>query len=411
MNEYNRARYACYITNVSMSVVSCISPLLFVPFREMYGFSYTLLGLLVVVNFSTQLLVDLIFTFFSKCFNIHKTVRLMPFITFLGLIVFGVMPSVFPDSAYFWIVMGTIIFSVSAGLNEVLTSPVIAAIPSENPEREMSKLHSMYAWGVVFVVLISTVFLKIAGSNNWQYMAVLWSLLPLAGFFIFKGAKLPEMNNEEKADKNKKGINKGIILCFFCIFFGGAAECTMTQWASGFIENALGIPKLIGDILGVCVFAALLGFGRSLYAKHGKNILKIMFLGMTGAVLCYLAASLSLNPLVGLTACILTGICVSMLWPGTIICVGENFPDAGVWIYALIAAGGDLGASVAPQLVGIVSDKFALTDAAQKLSVVLNISAEQIGMRAGLLAAAVFPLIGTGIILYLKKYLKNKSGV
>lgn len=112
---YQLTKYACYITNISMSVVASLSPLLFVTFREMYGISYTLLGLLVVINFSTQLFIDLAFTFFARNFNIHKTVRLMPFITFCGLLIYGIFPSVFTEIAYFWIVIGTIVFSVLPG--------------------------------------------------------------------------------------------------------------------------------------------------------------------------------------------------------------------------------------------------------------------------------------------------------
>lgn len=399
---YQLTKYACYITNISMSIVASLSPLLFVTFREMYGISYTLLGLLVVINFSTQLFVDLVFTFFAKKFNIHKTVRLMPFITFCGLLIYGIFPSVFPEISYFWIATGTVVFSISAGLNEVLASPVIAAIPSENPEREMSKLHSMYAWGVVVVVIISTVFLSVFGTYNWRYLAIFLSLVPLTAFLMFRKAKLPQISDSNDVCKNEKVMGTGVFLCLGCIFLGGAAECTMTQWASGFIESAIGIPKLWGDILGVAVFAALLGCGRTVYAKYGNNVLNVMLWGMIGATICYFVASLSLNPVIGLSACIITGICVSMLWPGTIICVGEKFPAAGVAVYALMAAGGDMGGSIAPQLVGIVSDKISLSNFALELSEILHISTEQIGMRMGLLISAAFPLLGVLLILCLK---------
>ena len=156
-----------------------------VTFRNMYGISYTLLGFLVVINFFTQLLIDLVFSFFSKHFNIHKTVRMTPLIVFVGLVLYAVLPMVFPKLAFLWIVIGTVIFSVASGLNEVLISPVIAAIPSDNPERDMSKLHSMYAWGVVGVVLFSTLFLSIFGSENWMHLALLWSVLPLTAFLMF----------------------------------------------------------------------------------------------------------------------------------------------------------------------------------------------------------------------------------
>ena len=406
--DYNLTRYACYTTNVSMAAVANLSPLLFVTFRDLYDISYTLLGLLVVINFSTQLLIDLIFTFFSKHFNIHKTVRTMPAITVLGLIMYAVMPHFFPESAYLWICIGTVIFSVAAGLNEVLISPVIAAIPADNPEREMSKLHSTYAWGVVGVVIISTVFLQLVGSRNWMYLALMWALVPLSGFFMFMFCKFPKVETGDNGDKTVSFANLGIILCFGCIFLGGAAECTMTQWISGFIEKAVGIPKLWGDIFGMALFAAFLGTGRTLYAKYGKNIANVMLFGMLGAGICYVIAGFTLSPVISLIACVITGFCVSMLWPGTLIYTEEKFPNVGVAVYALLAAGGDFGASVAPQLVGIAADKVGESTFALELSQTLGITAEQIGMRSGILISALFPILGVILILYMKRYFAKR---
>ncbi len=406
INKYRLAKNASYLSSITMSVAANFPPLLFVTFRRMYGLSYTMLGSLIVINFLTQLFIDLVFTFYSKHFNIPKTIKATPFIVFTGLVLYSVLPVIFPEAAVWWIVMGTVIFSVASGLNEVLLSPMIAAIPSDNPEREMSKLHSMYAWGVIGVVILSTLFINAFGSKNWMYLGLLWSVVPLAAYIMFKKAPLPPMDSMDNSGKTSGYAKKGIILCALCIFMGGAAECTMSQWASGFIEKAIAIPKIWGDTFGVALFAALLGIGRLLYSKYGKNIINIMLFGMTGAFICYIAAALVLNPVVAIAACALTGFFTSMLWPGTLIYLGEKIPNASVAIYALMAAGGDMGASVAPQMVGIVSDKISLAKISQSLSGIIGISAEQIGMRAGILSAAIFPIAGVLIIVYMKKYFK-----
>ena len=411
MEQYSLTKKACYLTSMTMAVASNLSPLLFLTFREMYGLSFTLLGLLVVINFVTQLSVDLIFTFFTKYFNIHKTVRITPFVSFAGLVIYAVLPRFFPDAAFLWIALGTVICSAGSGLAEVLMSPVIAAIPSDNPEREMSKLHSMYAWGVVGVVILSTLFLWVFGSTNWMYLALIWAIVPLLAFLAFSKSKLPEMKSFGEKQTKTKMFGKGIVLCAVCLFFGGAAECTMGQWASGFIENAIGVPKVYGDIIGVAFLAALMGTGRTLYAKYGKNIINVLLFGMLGACICYFAASLSQSPVAGITACALTGFFTSMLWPGTLIYMEEKFQNPGVAVYALLAAGGDMGAAVAPQLVGILSDKFSLTTLALRISQAFNISAEQVGMRAGLLAAGFFPVAGVVCILYMKRYFKKKEKI
>lgn len=408
VNKFKRTKYACYYTYLAMSSVFSLPPLLFLTFREMYGISYTLLGTLVLVNFCTQLTIDLIFTFFTKYFNIHKTIKIMPLLTSLGLFIYALTPIFFPQHAYAGLLTGTVIFSVAAGLCEVLLSPLIAAIPSDNPDRDMSFLHSLYAYGVLTVVIISTIFLKIAGSQNWMYLTFFWALLPIISFILFSASPMPDINILQNTNKaSNKNIKYGLALCTVCIFLGSAAENVMTNWISGYIENSLGISKVVGDILGMAVFAILLGAGRTLYAKYGKNISKILLLGMIGASVCYLAAGFSKNVIVSMTACILTGFCTSMLWPGTLILMEENYPNLGVTAYALMAAGGDLGGSVAPQLMGIVVDTVSASNFAHNLSNTLSLSAEQIGMKTGMIISSLFPILGIMLLIYMIKYFKK----
>jgi len=182
----------------------------------------------------------------------------------------------------------------------------------------------------------------------------------------------------------------------------------MGQWCSGYVENALGLPKIWGDLFGTALLAMMLGIGRSAYAKRGKNILRVMLLGMIGATVCYILASVTSNPVVGLVSCVVTGLCVSMLWPGNIIFMGEQFPTAGVAIYALMAAAGDLGASVAPQLVGLVADVVAVQPAAQTMAASLSMTAEQLGIKVGLLTSTAFPLAGVFTLLAMKRYFRKK---
>lgn len=402
--KFKRLKYACYTTNVSMSVVANLPPVLFITFRNLYGISYSLLGLLVLINFVVQLSVDLIFSFFSHKFNIPKTVKLTPVLTVVGLLVYAVMPWLFPQNVYLCLVIGTIIFSASGGLAEVLISPVIAALPSKDPDSEMSKLHSIYAWGVVFVIIFSTLFLLAFGYDNWQYLALTLMLVPLLSCILFSRSDIPRMNTPERvSDVGRELKNKTLWVCVLAIFFGGAAECTMAQWSSGYIEKALNIDKVWGDIFGVAVFGATLGLGRTLYSKYGKNITKVLLLGITGAAACYVIAAISNVALVGLLACAVTGFCVSMLWPGSLIIASDRFPHSGVFIFAMMASGGDLGASVGPQLVGIVTDMSMRSSVLCQLADKLNLTSEQLSMKVGMSVGAMFPLMAIPLFVYIYK--------
>ncbi len=409
--KIRRLKFACYTTNISQSIVANLSPVLFISFHTLYGISYTMLGLLVLINFFTQLIIDLVFSFFSHKFNIPLSVKLTPVLTVLGLLIYSLAPIMFPSNVYLGLALGTVVFSASGGFAEVLISPVIAALPSKDPDREMSKLHSVYAWGVVFVILFSTMFIFTAGRTNWQYLSLLLGVIPLISAILFFKTEIPKMETPQRISGALQQLkSKKLWICVFAIFFGGAAECTMAQWCSGYIEVCLGIPKIWGDIFGVALFGAMLGLGRTIYAKYGRNITKILFIGITAAAVCYIIAVISPLPYIGLLACAFTGLCTSMLWPGCLVVASEHyFPKAGVFIFAIMAAGGDMGASLGPQLVGTVTDAISQNSAFSSIANSLNLTADQLGMRCGMLVGAVFPIIAIPLFLHIHKCIKRKQ--
>ena len=406
---YNRTKLACYSSYFTMSSVFTFPPLLFVTLRDTYGISYTLLGTLVLANFCTQLIVDMIFAAFSNRFNITRVIRIMPLITALGLAIYALYPPLFPDTAFVGLLVGTVIFSVSAGLSEVLLSPTIAAIPSDKPQSDMSFLHSLYGLGVLFVVVASTVFFALFGKDRWMYLALFFAVLPIISSVLFLLSPIPDMNTstvEMGRSKDKKRTT-GLLFCLGSIFFGSCAENVMSNWASGYIENALKIDKAVGDILGMAMFAILLATSRMLYARFGKSIFKTLMTGMLCSAVCYFVVALSPSPATVVVACALVGFFSAMLWPGALIMMDENVHGVGVAAYALMAASGDLGASVAPQLVGIVVDKVSATDFAASVGSSLGLSAEQVGMKTAMLLNSAFPIAGAILLIFAIRYFKR----
>ncbi len=408
--NYKRLKAACYTANISMSIVANLAPILFLTFRSLYGISYSLLGLLVLVNFVTQLSVDVTFSFFSHKFNIPKVLKLTPVLTTVGLFIYAVWPFLFPDAVYPGLVIGTILYSASGGFGEVLISPVIAAIPAEDPDRELSKLHSVYAWGVVLMVVICTAFILMFGTENWQWLVFLLLSIPVTCALLFAQVEIPEMETPGRARGALHLLkNPGLRMCIVGIFLGGAAECTMGQWASGYLEEALHIPKAWGDIFGVALFSVMLGLGRTMYAKRGGNAPRVLFYGAVGTAVCYGITALTSWEFVGLAACALTGFCSSMLWPGSLITAADRFPQGGVFVFAMMAAGGDMGASVGSQLVGIVTDAAAASPALISVANALSLAPEQLGIKVGLLAGMVFPLLA--IPVYYRLWKPGKPAV
>ncbi len=415
MNEerrkYKITRLACYSSYFTMSSVFSLPPVLFVPLRTIFGISYTRLGSLVLFNFFTQLTVDLLFTLFFRKKDARKVLRFMPLLTTIGLSLFALLPTLFPSFAYGGLVIGTIIFSIGSGMSEVLLSPTIASLPSDNPQRDMSFLHSLYAFGVFSVVLVSTLFLKIFTQKYWAVLTLILAVLPIIPVVLFILSPMPDIRGEEAVSTVQKTKERTIafLLCIGCIFLGSCAENAMSSWVSSYAEKTLGIDKALGDILGLAGFAVLLGITRIAYAKFGKNISKILLIGMAGASACYLIIGLSNSVVFAFIACVLTGMFTSMLWPGTLIMMEEKIPFVGVGAYALMASAGDFGASLAPQLLGIVADEVAESGLGARLGETLNLTAEQVGLKAGMLVTAIFPILGTILMIFAVRFFKKHN--
>ncbi len=408
MNNVKKVRLACYASNVTAAIVGNLSSLLFLTFRFLYGISFSLLGTLVLINFCTQLLIDLIFSFFSHKLNIPICIKLAPILAIIGLIVFAAAPFLFAGSIYLGLAIGTVIFSAASGLNESLISPVIAALPSDNPDRDMSKAHSIYAWGVIAVVVVVTLFLLCFGNAYWYFLPLIFTVVPLYSCLLFFSSTLPDLGTPEKSSGVLSLLkNKQLLLCVVAIFFGSACELIMTQWCSSYLEQALGLEKVWGDIFGVATFALMLGLGRTLYAKFGKNIEKVLFLSAVGSLLCYAICILSPLPIIGLVACALTGFCVAMLWPGCLVVGAKRITTGGVFIYATLAAGGDLGAAVGPQLTGVVTDLVAASPSLCAWGQTLGFTVEELSMKAGMCVGVFFSILALFTFLYIWKSKKQ----
>lgn len=401
--NYKLTTIGCFMGIFTQAIITNLTPILFVPMMSLYGFDYKQLGLLVAVNFITQVTVDIAFSRTIDKIGYRRITLPTCLISFIGLLLFAAAPILFRGNEFAGIMLATVVFAASSGFLEILVSPIVAAIPSDNKETAMSLMHSFYAWGQAATIVVTTLCIFVFGKENWQWIVLTWAAVPLASFFVFYFSPMPETVAEEKRQGMKALIFKPFyILCLLAIFGGAGTELVMSQWSSAFMEKGLEMPKLWGDLLGMCGFAVMLGLGRTIYGIMGEkiNINRICALCSGLAIVCYLAAALSPVAIVSVIACALCGIAASLLWPGTIVIAAMKFPFAGAWMFAILAAAGDIGGATAPWITG------QIIDGVQK-SGFMNMS-EQSAIRAGILAAAVFPIIALiSHILIIKR--KNRE--
>ncbi len=392
-NQYNRTVTACFVGYIVQAIVNNFVPLLFLTFQSTYQIPLSRITLLVTFNFGVQLLVDLLSVGFVDRIGYRASMILAHVTCAAGLVLLTVLPEVL-SSPFPGILIAVMVYAIGGGLLEVVVSPVVEACPSDNKEKAMSMLHSFYCWGHVGVVVLSTLFFRLAGIENWRILALAWALVPAVNALVF--TRVPIASLMEEGDR---GMRLGELLgqklfwvLLLMMICAGASEQAVSQWASAFAEKGLGISKTAGDLAGPMAFAILMGSSRAFYGKYGDriNLDRFMIASCCLCILAYLGISLVPSPLLSLICCALCGLSVGIMWPGTFSKAASALPRGGTAMFALLALGGDVGCSGGPTVVGLVSG--ALND----------------NLKLGILAGIIFPiLLLTGIALCRKPRAKR----
>ncbi len=385
--NYKKTVIACYLGFVTQAISANFAPLLFLTFKSTYGITLEKIAMIPLVFYLTQLLVDLAATKFADKIGYRICVVLSQVLSAVGLVLMAILPEVF-SSPFIGILTAVVLYAIGSGLIEVLISPIVEACPFENKDGMMSLLHSFYCWGAMAVILVSTLFFSIFGLESWKILAFIWALVPLYNTLNFINCPIERLTPDGESMGIKKLLQTPLFwLMILLMVCTGASEATMSQWASAFTESAVGVSKTVGDLAGPCLFAMFMGISRALYGKFSEklNLTKVMLGCGVMCVCCYLLASLSTIPILGLAGCALCGLAVGIMWPGSISLSSKKCPMGGTAMFAFLALAGDLGAMVSPSLVGAL--------------------AETAGgdLKTGLLVATIFPFVLVLVLLILNR--------
>ena len=389
--NYKKTLVACYLGFVTQAITANFTPLLFLTFKNTYGIGFEKIALIPMVFYFTQLLIDFAAAKFVDKIGYRVCVVSSQVLSAAGLVLMAVLPELLPVP-FAGILIAVVLYAIGSGLVEVLVSPIVEACPFENKGGMMSLLHSFYCWGAVAVILGSTLFFTAFGIENWKILTVLWAIIPFLNAFNFMFCPIERLVEEDQRMRTSQLLKLPLFwLLILLMICAGASEASMAQWASAFTESAMGVSKTVGDLAGPCLFAVFMGISRILYGKLSEklDLTKTMLACGGLCVLCYLTASLSAMPIIGLAGCALCGVSVGIMWPGTISISSQKCPRGGTAMFAFLALAGDLGATVSPSLVGGIS----------------NMAGGN--LKAGLFAATVFPLLLIfGLILLRRKFNK-----
>lgn len=375
-NNYRKTKLACYLGFVTQAIVANFTPLLFMVFHREYNIPIASMALIPAVFYIVQLITDLLCAKF-KDIDYRRSIIISAITSALGLAGLAFMPTFF-QNPMIGIIICVCVYAVGSGLIEVLCSPIIEACPFPNKESMMSLLHSFYCWGAVGVIVGSTVFFTLFGLENWRILACLWALIPLYNIFNFATCPIEPIVQDSEGLGMRQLFGKRIFWLFLLLMVvAGASESSMAQWASAFAEASLGVDKAIGDLAGPCGFAFCMGLGRLWYGKKGQELDLTAY--MTGSgILCftaYLTASLFSIPLISFVGCMVCGLSVGIMWPGSISLTSARIPGGGTALFALLALAGDMGGTLGPSIVGLYT------------------GSSESDIQSGLLAASIFPVI------------------
>lgn len=394
-NNYSHTLRACYMAYVTQAIAVNFTPLLFVTFQNTYSITLSQLSILIAVTFIIQMIVDFTSTKFVDKIGYRVCTVSAHILAAAGFVMLGILPEVF-SNPFYGILTACFFYSVGSGLIEVLVSPIVESCPTSHKASAMALLHSFYCWGTALVILVSTLYFTFVGIENWRVLSMLWAILPAVNAVIF--TQVPITHTEEAAGEGLKALFKHKIIWVIILMMitGGAAEVAMSQWASAFAENGLKVSKTVGDLMGPCMFAILMGTGRIVYSSLVKRFDLLKYIAVCAALcmVTYIVASLSSSPLLALVGCAMTGFCVGVFWPGTFSYAASRIPAGGTAMFGILAFAGDIGCTVGPGLVGTVSG--LLGD----------------NLKVGLLSAIVFPtvlLIIACSVLVSKKGSKTKK--
>ena len=387
-DKYQNTMYACFVGYIVQAIVNNFVPLLFLTFESSYGIPLSQITMLITFNFGIQLLVDLLSAKFVDKIGYRVSIVMAHIFAALGLAGLVVLPDLLPN-AFAGLLIAVVIYAIGGGLIEVLISPIMESCPSENKEKAMSLLHSFYCWGHVGVVLLSTLFFWFFGIADWKILALLWVIIPVCNGILFCKVPIAPLIEEGETGMSLRELCKNRIFWILMLMMmcAGASEQAVSQWASTFAEQGLGVSKTIGDLAGPMSFAILMGSARAFYGKFGDRIDLDKFM-QASSLLCivsYLCISLSPSPLFSLIGCSLCGLSVGIMWPGTFSKASAALRNGGTAMFALLALAGDVGCSGCPTLVGFVTD-LASDD-----------------LKKGILAGIIFPILLIVGIVSLKK--------
>ncbi len=381
---------AGFVAYAVLGLVNSFVPLLFLSFEKEFGLKFSALGLIILLHFAIRGCGDLLSGRIVSAYGSKLTVIVGLILIGLGLFGLGFFPDL--TGGTIGLLIATVLSGLGEGLVYVPTGNVIRSVFAEEKEKT-GRLHLFYAIGQIAAVLLTSVFILTAGIEQWRIITVLWAIVPIIAALFILIISFDEVDEGEETRSYASLMSNPLFnILFLLMFFGGAAEQSMTQWIAAFTEVSVEIAALIGRLSGPLFFVIGIGASRFFYLKFADRIKlqRVVIYGCALSAAAYLLAILSGNQILSLMGCVLVGIATGFLKPGTISLAKSKISGEEKAAFALLLFAGDLGYGLGPALVGIATGLF------------------DNNLKKGMFIALIFPIAMIAIIMKVNKNLAGK---
>lgn len=402
---FTHTRVACYLTFFNSAVSATLMGLLLTTLQSNYGLTVDQEGTLMAFYSAILIVLIPLATAFSGKVGFRVATASSQALSFLGFVSLGMLPNIIGNT-YVAIMIAICFYASGLALAEANINCIIESLPSKRKDTELSLLHSVFSWAQLAVILITTGFFLVFSRSIWFMLPVLFAIVPFINFFLFLKVPFQPAVEENERTPLKKVLTTGFfILVLIIIFCDGAVELCMPQWASMFAENALGVSKAAGDLLGPGLFTLGMAISRIWYGFKGQNIRieKFMLICAAGSALSYMLVVFATVPALSLVGCGLLGLCVGILAPGTFTIACKKFPKGGVYVFGTISSFMYIGTAISTKLIGTITTGVESSRPVALAELIPATSAFDLGIRTSFLMVGVMAVIMTVVLAVLNK--------
>lgn len=264
-------------------------------------------------------------------------------------------------SSYAVLLASAFLLGLGAGLQEVVLSPVVAALQPHRRATLLNWMHASFSLGGVATVVIGSASLHL--QVPWRVTTFAFVSVPvlvIIGFALVR--RLPLLHEEAAHEPLRRMVFHPFLwVAVALIALGGGTELGVGQWLPTFAERSLGFTKASAALV-------LAGFSLAMFAGRivsghwlaNANPAKMMLAFCAACIVLLLVASFVPQRGVALAACIALGFAVSCYWPTALSIAGNRYPGGGASMFGLLSAFGNAGCMMVPWVVGIVAERSTL---------------------------------------------------